>query len=325
MANYQYTSDLIADVLWRASELTDGTSDFTDAVVLRYMNRALQAIAMGGTEFDPHINEEWWWLRAEGSLILNPVVDTGTASVTNNNTSVTLSSAPAADMTGRFFKVDGFGDVFVISSHIAGNPTITLDTVYTGSTDTAAAFKIFQLDYSLPSDCLKVISPMQGFQKLNGFGSSDFEIHENSVKGMQREWPMSLVRSGVPDQFAPIAESTIRFNRYGGTSSTELKRIDFDYLVRPATLTNDTNEECEIPLQYRYVLADATLLFILTDKDESKAGDAGLMARQGIRAMSSENRHRMAQAGRAGSIQPRQSYVKHRRGPLRTESGTIIG
>ena len=95
MSNYQFSADLVNDILTRNGELTDGTSDF-DARALELLNRAYQALWMGGTEIDPTINEEWHWLKADPplTLLLLPVVNSGTVSVTNNNTSITFSTGP---------------------------------------------------------------------------------------------------------------------------------------------------------------------------------------------------------------------------------------
>ena len=82
MANYTFSSDLVNDILFRAGEPIDGTSDF-DSVALQYLNRAYQSVWSGGSEILPQINEQWWWLRKDdqGVLTLNPVIDTGTVLV----------------------------------------------------------------------------------------------------------------------------------------------------------------------------------------------------------------------------------------------------
>ena len=68
------------DALFRAGEKTDGTSDL-DAQSLIYLNRAYRALYMGGNEFDPSINEIWWWLKREDNIILDSVIDTDTVYV----------------------------------------------------------------------------------------------------------------------------------------------------------------------------------------------------------------------------------------------------
>src|SRR5512144_504520 len=117
---YQTTAELLEDLLFRAGEPVDGTSDFKDAG-LRYLNRAQQALALGGAEFEPSIQEDWWWLRKSpsGVLTLEPVYSTGTVAVANASAIVTFSSPPATSRTGNFFAVDGDSTRYRILSHTA--------------------------------------------------------------------------------------------------------------------------------------------------------------------------------------------------------------
>ena len=199
MANLTTSADLLDDALSRAGEKTDGTSDLNgDAIV--FLNRAYQGIWSGGSEIDPTINEVWWWLRkdTQGVLTLNPVIDAGTISVTNNSTSVTFSSAPAASMAGRHFKVDDHADVFIISAHTAAASGATLESVYTGDTDAAASFKSMELDYDLASDVLYLTAPLFAFQ------SGQHEIPIISLEELKRQWPLNQTGSGVPKNAAQM-------------------------------------------------------------------------------------------------------------------------
>lgn len=115
---------------------------------------------------DIYVKQDWWFLHKR--TVINTVAKytTGTASVTNGSTGVTLSSAPAAGLGSfvrRVFYV--LGDttdnlaVHRISSHTAGSASVTLDAAFTGATNTAAAFRIYQDTYSAPADFGKLIKP----------------------------------------------------------------------------------------------------------------------------------------------------------------------
>lgn len=69
----QFTSALVADVLFRAGEPVDGNSEF-EATALAYLNRAYFGLALGGGEFLPGMHEQWSWLfkRPPGILTLVP-------------------------------------------------------------------------------------------------------------------------------------------------------------------------------------------------------------------------------------------------------------
>lgn len=315
MANYTYSSDLLNDALFRAGEPTDGTSDF-DTQALAYLNRAYQAVWMGGSEFAPEVNENWWWLKAEATLTLQTSITTGTISVTNNSTTITFSSAPSSSVAGWFFKIDDHADVFKISSHTGGNTGATLDSVYTGTTDTAASFRLFLLEYDLATDVLTLISPMRTYQDAHN------PIYGISMRQMEDDWPLNQTWQGVPTRFAMVDNNTVRFNGY----PTSLARVDYDYLKIPSDLTDSGTEEPLIPRQYRRILSLMTAYWLLQDKNDDRMTGVGAEAKSLIHAMSRENRKYWTQIGNAGWIFPRQR-ARHGiiKGPLRTETGLIIG
>jgi hypothetical protein len=322
MANYKFSSDIKDSALFTSGELTDGTSDY-DTQADAYMNRAYQAIWNGGSELNPNIDETWWWLRnaTPGILTLNPVVDTGTASVTNNSTSVTLSTGLTPDGDNRMFMVtDGNGDIQRISAHTAGQTGLTLDAVYTGTTDTAAPYKIFQHKYSLATDVMSILSPMRVYQ------NSRVEVIGMEVASLEAQYPLANITSGIPQAFAMSGKQEIQISHYGGISSTDLIRLDYDYLVLPDDLTDSGSEEPLIPLEYRRILSDFTAYFLLMDKQDNRTTPMGERAQSGLMAMAKDNRRRQLElAGEVGHISPRPGQLPQNQTPLRTSSGLIIG
>lgn len=323
MANYQYTTDILADILFRAGEQTDGSSDF-NAVALRYLNRAYTSLLMGGGEIDPDCNEDWWWSRKHppGVLNLSASYNTGTISVTNNSSTVTLSSPPIYSVEGYFLQVEGHPDIFRVVTHIATTPTVVLDSVYTGPTGTLLTYKLFKTEYDLASDVVRVISPMRIHQgRVN-------EVDGVELSSLERDYPLTLIESGPPSQFAFVTESKIRFNRYGPApdSSPNLIRLEYDYVYRPADLTGGASEEPIVPRQYRRLLADIALTFLFVDKNDDRAVMVSGLAKKGMQAMVKEQRSRMINYSRSlGAITPRPAQSSRFMRPLRTENGTIIG
>jgi hypothetical protein len=295
MANLRFTSDIVDDVLFRGGETTDGSSDFEDAA-LGYINRAYRGIWMGGGELDPTTNERWLWLKKDppGVLILNPRIDVGTVIVTNNNATVTFSSAPAASVSGYFLQTEDDDAVFRVIAHIGGEATATLDSVYTGETGTHA-YRLMKLEYELAADALQIIAPM----RVAGEWADDIDGIELSV--LDRDYPLSMTRGGTPDKFAMVTETKVRFNAYGGEESDELIRVEYDYLQRPADLTNSGSEEPLIPLHYRQVLADYALGLLLTVKDDSRATAILTQAAAGLKAMAIDNKQRQRQISRSSA------------------------
>src|SRR2546427_10498 len=164
MANYTSSLDLKNDVLFRAGELTDGTSDF-DAQALQYLNRAWQIIWEGGHELDPETREDWIWLMKTGYLTLQPFI-TANVNLTSNNATITFTTAPvdqfnnAISVQNWWIRISGWQDVFKITAHISGQTTATLDSVYTGPTQNGAQYTAFLLEYTLATDMLRLMTPM---------------------------------------------------------------------------------------------------------------------------------------------------------------------
>lgn len=317
MANLTYSSELLDDILWRADELTDGTSDF-ESQALSYLNRAYRALWMGGTEFDPTINEEWWWLQSRGTLVLQPTNTSGTVAVTNNSAAVVFSEAKTFDLTsGWYLKVTGETDVYRFSAQDANQSNATLDSVFTGDTDTGASFTLFKLEYDLGGDVLRLND------KMHASRDARYDIYGMDLSKMDEEFPIHLIEAGTPSRFAMVDEDTVKFNRYGSADGNYI-RVDYSYTKKPADLTDDAAEEPLVPLQYRHLLSDMAVFFIHQDKENDRAATTYEMARRGLKAMKNENKARWAKMGRVGHIYAR-PITKDRGGILRTESGIIIG
>jgi len=325
MTNYAHGTDLVTDILFRNGEPTDGTSDF-DTVALQYLNRGYQMIWTGGAELVPTINEEWWWLRKNppGVITLDPRVDGGTVSVTNNSAAVTFSAAPdptiQATTTGWFFRVNDHADVFRVSTHTSGAVAATLDSVYTGTTATAVAYKLYKTEYTLATDVLRLVSPMRSWQENHS------EVEGMSIISLDRRWPTRIIDSGVPDAFAHIDEQLVKFSHYGGVTGTKLIRLEYPYLFIPADLTDATGSVPAMPQHYRRILSDIGTFFLMLDKNDNRADAIGLASREGLRAMARDQRTRMMAFGRDyGKVMPRPERLPDAIRPLRTETGVIIG
>lgn len=321
MANLQYSSDIVNDILFRGGEQTDGTSDY-EAKALEYLNRAYQALWMGGREMDPQVNEDWYWLLSStpSTLTLSPAITTGTVQVTNNSTAIIFSSAPAASVAGYHFRSDDVDDIFRISTHVAASVNATLDSVYTAENNLAAGYKLMKFEYTLPSDVLRLVSPMKVYR------DSRDEIQGISLMELERRWPLRVPTSGVPRSFAQLSETSVRFSHYGSDTANDYIRADFYYLRRPADLTDSGSEEPLVPRQYRSILSDYGTSLLMSDKNDNRAEGTGLLARAGLKAMVIENRHRWGSWSRdSGRIFSRQADMPEYYYPLRTESGIIIG
>lgn len=321
MTTLNTSADIISDVLFRAGEPIDGTSDFYTRTIA-YLNRAYREIWMGGQAFSPDVNEPWLWLKKDppGVLTLQPTINTGSVAVTNNSVTATLSVVQATSMAGRFFKVQGTADVFRIASHTGGSAVLTLDSVFTGPTQTLATYDLMALEYTLASDLLRVIAPMRIY------GMNHIEVDGVDLVSLERDYPLALIQAGVPEKFAMVTETKVRFNKYGGLSSTELYRVEYDYLQAPTLELADDTATPLVPIHHRSVLADMTLFYLFSAKADLRADGTGAMAKAGLKAMAADNQARRAQMSRTmGQIITRPTKVQRFDRVLRTASGFVIG
>lgn len=323
--DYQFTADLLTDILFRTN--AESTGDF-DAAALRYLNRAYFAVCGGGQEFSPDLHEEWLWLKSQppGVLTLLPEVTTGTVTVTNNSAAMTFSSAPAVSVAGYHFKVATHADIFRVSAHVATSISATLDGVYTGPSGSGLTYGLRKYEYALATDLWRLMSPMRG-ARWTLDPVTPFRVHGMDLEGLEDQWPMAEWWGGPPDSYALLTETQVRFNRC--PINGELVHLEYDYLRFPPVLTSPgTTEEPLVPRRWRAVLSDLATYLIHVDKNDSRADAAGLLGKAGLLAMARENRHRLVSLGATfGVIRPREDHRGWlgRRGVLRTESGLLIG
>lgn len=297
MSNLQFSSEILDDMLRRAGETTTGNSKY-EARSLIYLNRAYRSLAQGGLEFDNKKVRDWWWLYTQSNVILQPIRNTGTVSVTQNNATATLSATVASDLDGYFFKVDGWPDVFKVSAHTAGSAALTLDSVYTGDTNALATYTLWKLDYDLAADFARLVTPFRRQQ------STADEVFGLDMREFQVQNPISQMQTGVPDRFAFVDHNTVRFNAKGDADGDYI-RLDYFYIKTITDLTDSGSEEPAVPLQYRHVLADLGLYFLLLDKDDQKAQAILAQAKSGLMAMHTEQDSRGPRMGFPGRIYPR--------------------
>lgn len=316
MAILDNTQALVNDALFRAGELP-GSSEW-DQKALEYITREYRALCAGASEFIPEFVSDWWWMRDSGVLTILPVYSTGTASVIQDSATVTLSVVPGISLTGRYFKVNDHPDIFIINSVVGA--TVTLDSPYTGPTNTTAGFLAAKLEYSLNANVSALLSPIRSFRE-------NPQIMGLSPERMDTLYPLgrsTLV--GVPQAFALEDEQTIRFS-HGGRDDGVSMRMEYRYRPAVTDLVYDTSSIPLVPIQFRHVLADMTLVYIYMDKNDDRLAAIGTSVRSTLAAMVRENKRRLTKMDmNVGRILPRQAHLRRNLDSLiRTESGLIIG
>jgi len=310
--------ELKEDVLFRASEPINGSSGW-DSKVMDYINRVYRTLSTGASEFLPEYVEDWWWMRQDATLLLEPVYSVGTVAVVQGSAAITFTPAPADSQAGRRLRIKSGTappDVFVIAAHTGGAGPATLDGNYTGETNALASFDSMKIEYALSSSVQVLMSPIVAFQMPD-------RIYGVPPERMDELFPLVRLRPGIPQAFALEDERTVRFS-HGGKNDGKHMRVEYRFRPFVIDLTDSIGSIPLVPTQWMHVLSDMALVYVLLDKNDDRSNAAALGARTGLAAMLKENRRRNVKMDYlAGHIAPRQNSQS--KGPLRTESGLIIG
>jgi hypothetical protein len=290
------TRELKEDVLFRAGESLTGSAWNTK--VIDYLNRVHRTLASGANEFLPEFVDDWWWMKATGTLMLEPVWNTGTVSVELGSDDIIFSSPPSMDMTGRRIKFIGHPELFIIQSHTPDSPNAVLDYPYTGDTNTGMSFEAMRTEYQLVDAAQVLSSPMVSFRH-------PYRINGITTEKMDELFPLINLEPGVPQAFCLEDETLVRFS-HGGNQDGRTMRVEYRYRPNVADLTDSALSIPLVPPQWMHLLSDMALVYVLLDKNDDRSNAAALGARTGLAGMLKENRRRLVKIDhQAGQITPR--------------------
>ena len=251
MANNLYSVDDLRKVaLKQSGELTDGTSDYdilsddsNGIKDLELLNRLYKALHYGGTELNVAFSEDFPWLKATLPEVLTiiPPFETGTISLTQDSTSGTLSSAPAAGLgsfKGYYLKIEGRETVYRIAAHTAAGTAITLDQIYLEATGATLTFKIIKLDYQLSNRMARIYKELRT-EKRQFDQNNSGEIAFLTEDAFDSQYGRLRLIFGTPTVYTIVQDEddikTLRFNR---SPSTDKLRVEVPYIPRPEELVS---------------------------------------------------------------------------------------
>jgi hypothetical protein len=303
------TPALVRDVLWRAGEPTSATSEFYERC-LDYLNRAELTVAAGAQEFDPGLTWPWRWHKAvmPAVIILEPAW-AATVTVTHGSLTATITSPPAGaprDLATEMFTAPALTAWPRVASMDLTRTVIAWDAPWVDQSGSVTG-AFWRLDYALPSDVIRVLDPVRAFQQSSSNYGRCKEVTGLDRLQMERQYPLRSLGTGPPDAYAVIAERTLRFNRPAHAPF----RVEADYMQVPPVLYDAPESIPREPVEYRHVLADIALYFLLVDKDDARAAEAGLAARNRLQAMRRREQTMGTQiASDFGALQTRQAMSR---------------
>lgn len=287
---YETTTELAQAVEFEMGEVTDGTSQFRTRII-QELDRAHKTLIAGGGELNADANGKpirrpvlFSWARSATPIVVNleTPYETGTVSVTNNSTTATFSASVTADKAGWYLKIDDEPEVYRISAHGGSSDTMTLDAAYVGTTDTAAGYKLFKLDYTVGSDDVMFFT-----QEIHSF-KDDTRIEIIPLESLYKRYPLKDISEAMPSKAAIIKQTggtlTVRFNSY----SEETERLNFYYVPEPSDL-NTSGSDPIIPRHHRKVLVHLVSYYMMRGKDDDRAKSHFGTAKQLFDALVTEN------------------------------------
>lgn len=101
--------------------------------------------------------KRWDWLKKFITLTHRKYISSGTASVTSDSSTVTLTSAPSIGVKDYWITFNGHEEVYRVASHTAASTSIILQSPFTGTTASAITYKLWTDKVPLPTDCVETI------------------------------------------------------------------------------------------------------------------------------------------------------------------------
>jgi hypothetical protein len=215
-------SDLLAYARVQARNTTGSQSD---TVLQQAVNNAIWWIATA---------KFWEYYKTYGDFTLREPYDTGTLTLTNGSTTVTLTTGtwPSWAASGKL-KVGN--RVLRIASRSSGS-VVLLATAWAEDTESGTTYTLFQDEYALASDCLKFGAPFPGPSWGWGGAATSFE----AVLQAQNT---QIIGENAPRMYAVHASgNSAKLLLWPYFSGSEDTLLPYWYYRRPAALAtaNDT-------------------------------------------------------------------------------------
>jgi len=201
--------------------------------------------------------KKWDWLKGSTKVQVPAYYSTGTATVTNASTSVTISSSIAATKANYYFAVDGYEEIYVISAHTAGTANLTLDAAYTGDSGSGLAYKIWTDTFALPTDCRESTAVTHAFQNrpLTPVSEEEFEellaAHGARTEGRPQYYCTTDFYD--PSGGAETESDRYRRIRFFPAVNTDATTCSVSYAKEVSAMSSDGDEPL-MPVEDRAVL-----------------------------------------------------------------------
>lgn len=209
--------------------------------------------------------KRWFWLLGNTKVVHKAYYASGTVSVTPNSTTATLSVAPVVSLgsfKNYYFSVDGFDEVYEISTHTTATTALTLSSAFQGSLNATSSFKIWTDRVALPTDCRETVEVWHNRRKgtMDGRGLQEFrQIVNDQPKAQDFPFYFNVMDYYDPTEGTDETESDrYRIMRVYPSITDQPVTINIDHTKEISALVDDTDEPA-MPLEDRVVLVYGAL------------------------------------------------------------------
>lgn len=252
--------------------------------------------------------KRWPWLRGNTQIEVRPYLANGTVACTPDSTTITFSTAPTTSKTGYLFAIDSFSEIYQISSHTANSTTATLSSPWTGTVQTAAAYKVWTDTVALPTDCRETIEVWHNFfrQPLEAVG----------LQELRRRVAEDPKADGRPEIYSTYdyvgSEDSTRYRvmKLYPSVYANSTTLTVDY-VKEVSALDLTTDEPKMPVEDRVVLVYGALARAWK---RLRNDNAAMMSQQDFDRKLAEMSGRVEDSQDSAQLTPSSPYLARKRG-----------
>ena len=277
-ADFETGLDLLNAVQLDGNEAAAGTRGDYALQCQGYLRRAYWEILT---------RERWPWALAETPGVITTEEALTTAnqngvvvtSISDDNPAVvTLAAALPVSVAGWKFYLDGDQVIYRIRLHDANTPTFTLDARWVNPDDRSGPFTIYQDEYDLDPDVMRIWDSMY----VRSGENANYEIVKRErpqLNEIAREGTFGPAPMGIYAEIASRYVNGVPIRRIQVAPWDEDRQIlEYDYtefhtLDFSGSRATDTPR---IPREYRQLLVDLALYKLHMAKDDTRANPAFL-------------------------------------------------
>lgn len=294
---YETTTELRDLLAEEVGDTSASTSTLTRFVGL--LDRAHKTILSGGGELNMDQRGNpirrpflFPWALSSTPIIVNTVapITAGTASITKDSTSVTMSTSVTPDVANWFIRFNSEEELYRVATHGGSSTAITLDAACVNTTDTAATYTLFKLDYDFgDGSSTKILLPSDSVRAYQSDIGGQAKLSIVDLNELSDRYPLFDTSQASPRLLGLVKQGDYSLNLRLSHYPESLERMELQYIPAPTEL-DTSSENPLIPKHHRTVLVHLAAFYHLRKRDDDRASSHLKSAQNLFDAMIAEAR-----------------------------------